>query len=96
MRSHFAIYLGLGDSAAETRQEVEHECATVAASYHIYEEFVYMSMILGRARHLLPRHYTPAISRVSVFSAMSAPQPSLAPGSETYKPRYIDVITLSF
>ncbi|KAH8131529.1 hypothetical protein ACSS6W_001707 [Trichoderma asperelloides] len=50
-----------------------------------------MSMIVGRARHLLPRHYTAAISRVSVFSTMSAPQPSLEPGSEPYKPRYIDI-----
>lgn len=50
-----------------------------------------MSRILGRVRHHLPRNYTPAISRFSVFSTMSAPQPNSEPASETYKPRYIDV-----
>jgi len=57
----------------------------------IHECFVYMSMILGRVRHHLPRRYTAAISRFSVFSTMSAPQPNSEPASEPYKPRYIDV-----
>lgn len=57
----------------------------------IHEYSVYMSRILGRVRHHLPRYYTPAVSRFSVFSTMSAPQPNSEPASETYKPRYIDV-----
>ncbi|KAL7944475.1 hypothetical protein V8C42DRAFT_326873 [Trichoderma barbatum] len=50
-----------------------------------------MSMILGRVRHHLPRHYTAAISRFSVLSTMSAPQPNSEPASVPYKPRYIDI-----